>query len=356
MYALLLEAYGAMQPEQQAAARAAAAGLRLAVSGSSACPLPIMGRWQQLSGQLLLERYGMTEVGMALSNPLQVRPPAGAPAAGAADAAAAAAEPCCAGAAAPAAAMAPAPPQRRHLLAQGERRPGAVGLPLPGVTARIDCAPGVEPPVGELLVRGPSLFSGYWGRPAATAESFTADGFFRTGGRRLARACPPLAGLLPRAPRALPSAAARQPLLPTTPAPPAGDTATLAGSPPYYTLLGRTSVDIIKRGGYKVSALHVESALLEHPACAEAAVLGLPDELHGERIVAMVALRGGRQGQAQGPTTDEELRRFCGERLPPYQVPDAFLRVDAVPRNAMGKVNKKALAKEVAARLAAPQG
>jgi malonyl-CoA/methylmalonyl-CoA synthetase len=140
------------------------------------------------------------------------------------------------------------------------------------------------------------------------------------------------------------------------PRPPAGDTATLAGSPPYYTLLGRTSVDIIKRGGYKVSALHVESALLEHPALAEAAVLGLPDELHGERIVAMVALRGQRQGGQQGEPGDEELRRFCGERLPPYQVPQLFLRVSSIPRNAMGKVNKKALAQEVAARLGGQQG
>jgi malonyl-CoA/methylmalonyl-CoA synthetase len=107
-------------------------------------------------------------------------------------------------------------------------------------------------------------------------------------------------------------------------------------------------VDIIKRGGFKVSALHVESALLEHPGLAEAAVLGLPDELHGEEIVAMVALRA--QQQQPGPS-DEELRAFCGQRLPPYQVPRAFLRVAAIPRNAMGKVNKKALAVEVAAQL-----
>jgi malonyl-CoA/methylmalonyl-CoA synthetase len=131
-------------------------------------------------------------------------------------------------------------------------------------------------------------------------------------------------------------------------------------------------VDIIKRGGYKISALHIESALLEHPEVAEAAVLGLPDEVYGEKIVAMIAVKqvsGGQgqqaeqtQGQQQtqqpgqqqqqqqqqlaGPS-DEELRSFCQARLPLYQVPQAIIRVPAIPRNAMGKVNKKQLIREL---------
>jgi malonyl-CoA/methylmalonyl-CoA synthetase len=169
-----------------------------------------------------------------------------------------------------------------------------------------------------------------------------------------ARTQPPLHSAPPDSAAAPPDSAAAPP---DSAAVAAGDTATLAGSPAYYQLLGRTSVDIIKRGGYKISALHIESVLLEHPGLAEAAVLGLPDEVYGERIVAMVATKQGssqqgqqqqgQQGQQQGGPSDEDLKAFCRERLPPYQVPQAFVRVQAIPRNAMGKVNKKQLAKEL---------
>jgi malonyl-CoA/methylmalonyl-CoA synthetase len=124
MYTYLLSHYDGMPAAQQAAARAAAARLRLTVSGSAACPLPLMERWHALSGQRLLERYGMTETNMILSNPLR-----------------------------------------------GERRPGAVGLPLPGVAVRA-----VE---GELRVKGASVFQGYWNKAKATAEAFDDAGWFR---------------------------------------------------------------------------------------------------------------------------------------------------------------------------------
>ncbi|MEW5300790.1 MAG: hypothetical protein WDW38_005288 [Sanguina aurantia] len=246
MYSLLLSNYDTQTAGRQAALRSTAAALRLTVSGSSACPVPIMSRWQQLSGQPLLERYGMTEIGMALSNPLQ-----------------------------------------------GERRPGSVGLPLPGVEACL-----AED--GELLVRGATVFKEYWGKEAATKETFDERGFFKTG-----------------------------------------DTASLSGSPPYYSILGRTSVDIIKSGGYKISALEVEGGLLEHPAVEEVAVVGVKDEVYGELVGALVVLRSG-----QPAPTGAQLRAFCNERMAAYQSPRVWKFISSLPRNAMGKVNKKALKAE----------
>ncbi|EFJ50094.1 hypothetical protein VOLCADRAFT_104041 [Volvox carteri f. nagariensis] len=272
MYSYLLAQYdstAATNPQKAEEMREAARALRLTVSGSSACPVPIMNRWRELSGEFLLERYGMTEIGMALSNPYK-----------------------------------------------GERRPGSVGEPLPGVEARIA-------PDGELLVRGPTVFSGYWGRPGATDEAFDDEGYFRTG-----------------------------------------DTASTSGSPPYFTIEGRTSVDIIKSSGYKISALQVESVVLEHPAIAEVAVLGVPDETFGEVVTALVAVKqpppslppvaaASSAATAEEPATTTtvaavrpevgELQRFCRERLAPYQVPKRWHWVTALPRNAMGKVNKKEL-------------
>ncbi|KAG2443494.1 hypothetical protein HXX76_001847 [Chlamydomonas incerta] len=273
MYSYLLSHYDSQTPERQAALRQAAAGLRLTVSGSSACPVPIMNRWKELSGSYLLERYGMTEIGMALSNPYQ----------------------------------------------GAERRPGTVGRPLPGVEAALAAD-------GQLLVRGDNVFDQYWGRPGATAEAFDDNGFFLTG-----------------------------------------DTASTSGSPPYFTIEGRTSVDIIKSAGYKISALQIESAVLEHPAVAEVAVLGVPDEALGEVITALVAARqpepaaapgaagaaaaaAGAAGAGSGagaaaPVSEEELVRHCRERLAPYQVPKRWHWIASLPRNAMGKVNKKELLK-----------
>lgn len=248
----LLETHDQADDERRARWTAAARGLRLATSGSAALPATLAARWSAVAGAIPLERFGMTEVGVALSNPLR-----------------------------------------------GERRPGSVGLPLPGVEVRVvdesgrDVAPG-EP--GEIVVRGPTVFAGYHGREDATRASFR-DGWFLTG-----------------------------------------DTATVeAGG--YVKILGRTSVDILKSGGYKLSALEIEEALREHPAVAEVAVVGLPDEVWGERVAAVVVVRG---GLTQGVTADE-LRSFCRERLAPYKAPREVFFVDELPRNALGKVLKPEL-------------
>jgi malonyl-CoA/methylmalonyl-CoA synthetase len=226
-------------------------GTRLMMCGSAALPVAILDRWKAITGQTLLERYGMTELGMALSNPLQ-----------------------------------------------GERRPGHVGHPLPGVQTRIVDESGAEVAAGiagELEVRGPNVFLEYWRRPDETRAAFR-DGWFRTG-----------------------------------------DVAVLEDG--YYRLLGRTSVDIIKTGGYKVSALEIEELAREHPAIADCAVVGVPDAEWGERVCVAVELR-------QNATLAlPELQAWMKERLAPYKVPKSLQCVTSLPRNAMGKVVKPDVAR-----------
>jgi malonyl-CoA/methylmalonyl-CoA synthetase len=205
------------------------------MSGSAALPRTTMERWRAITGHTLLERYGMTELGMALSNPLH-----------------------------------------------GERRPGFVGTPLPRVDVRL-----VD---GELQVRGPGVFLEYWQRPAETREAFDGD-WFRTG-----------------------------------------DIAEVEDGA--YRLLGRRSVDIIKTGGFKVSALQIEETLREHPSVADCAVIGEADAEWGERITALVELR------SEATLTLDELQSWLKPRLAPYKIPRA-LRCGPLPRNAMGKVVKR---------------
>jgi malonyl-CoA/methylmalonyl-CoA synthetase len=246
IYSRLIAAWDAAPAERQAALSAGCRRLRLMVSGSAALPVRVLERWQEISGHVLLERYGMTEIGMALANPLH-----------------------------------------------GRRRPGSVGVPLPGVAVRLvdeqgrDVAPGMP---GEIEVQGPSVFREYWRRPEATLAAFR-DGWFRTG-----------------------------------------DIAVVEEG--FYRILGRSSVDIIKTGGYKVSALEIEEAIREHPAVRETAVVGLPDPEWGERIGAAVVLVPGEA------ITLDELRRWTGDRLAPYKLPTRLLRLEELPRNAMGKVTK----------------
>jgi malonyl-CoA/methylmalonyl-CoA synthetase len=216
------------------------------MSGSAALPVQTLERWRAITGHTLLERYGMTELGMALSNPLT-----------------------------------------------GERRPGFVGTPLPGVEVRLVDDAGVPVPEGtpgELEVRGPNVFLEYWQRPAETAQAFR-DGWFRTG-----------------------------------------DVAVVERGA--YRLLGRTSVDIIKTGGYKVSALEIEEVLRTHPAIGECAVVGVRDDEWGERVSAAVELR------PDATLSLEELQRWAKSLLAPYKVPRALRPVASLPRNAMGKVVK----------------
>ncbi len=238
-----------------------AARLRLMVSGSAALPVATLERWREITGHTLLERYGMTEIGMALSNPLT-----------------------------------------------GERRPGHVGLPLPGVELRIvddDGRPVEERRrQGEIEVRGPQVFREYWGRPAETAAAFRR-GWFRTGDE----ACLDEGG--------------------------------------YCRILGRRSVDIVKTGGYKVSALEVEELYRAHPAIRDLAVVGVPHREWGEQLrAAWVPDAAARVPDAPARLpSSADLRSWGKERLAPYKVPQAFTAVPALPRNAMGKVRKAAVSR-----------
>jgi malonyl-CoA/methylmalonyl-CoA synthetase len=250
IYVKLIQAIESASPEDRAAMSGAFAKMRLMVSGSAALPATVHEQWSALTGQKLLERYGMTETGMILSN--------------------------------------------RY---RGERRPGSVGVPLPGIQVRLkaesgDIVAGEETP-GEIQVRGPGVFAAYWNRPEASAASFE-DGWFRTG-----------------------------------------DMAVLERG--YYRIMGRLSVDIIKSGGYKLSALEIEAALLEHPGIRECAVIGLPDDTWGEAVTAVVVLR--EDTTLELPT----LRGWCRSRLSVYKIPHRLRVVAELPRNAMGKVTKPAV-------------
>jgi malonyl-CoA/methylmalonyl-CoA synthetase len=180
---------------------------------------------------------------------------------------------------------------------------------MPGVQVKLVDEAGEElrgDAEGELWVRGPAVFREYWRRPEATAASFAGE-WFRTG-----------------------------------------DVARRTGD--VYRLLGRASVDIIKTGGYKVSALEIEEVLRGHAAVEDCAVVGLPDDEWGERVAAAVIARRG----AATPTLDE-LRVFVKDRLAPYKAPREAMVVAALPRNTLGKVEKPKV-KELFARSGAPLG
>lgn len=262
IYARLLAAWEEASPELGARWSEGCRAMRLMVSGSAALPVSMLERWREVTGHTLLERYGMTEIGMALSNPLE-----------------------------------------------GERRPGFVGRPLPGVEVRLvddagkEAGPGVP---GEIQVRGPAVFREYWRRPGETDEAFR-DGWFLTGD----------VGVMEEG---------------------------------AYRILGRRSVDIIKTGGYKVSALEVEEVLRTHPRVADCAVVAVPDPEWGERVGAALVPAGAggpsldETGVDQGSTIDAEaVRAWAKERLAPYKVPTLFIVLRELPRNAMGKVTKPAV-------------
>lgn len=225
-------------------------GARLLVSGSAALPVHDHQRITEATGQQVVERYGMTETLMNTS-----------------------------------------------VRADGERKPGTVGVPLGGVELRLigdagEVLDDVET-VGEIQVRGPNLFTEYLNRPDATAAAL-ADGWFRTG-----------------------------------------DMAT-RDADGYVKIVGRKATDLIKSGGYKIGAGEIENALLEHPGVAEAAVTGEPDDDLGERIVAWVVPEGARPSA-------EELADHVARLLAPHKRPRVVRYLDALPRNDMGKVLKRAL-------------
>lgn len=250
VYARLVAAWKAADSDTQTRWSAGAAELRLMVCGSAALPVSTLDEWRRLTGHTLLERYGMTELGMVLSNALT------------------------------------------------SRVPGHVGEPMPGVTVRLVDESGAavaDGGQGELLVQGSQVFAGYWERPDATAESFT-DGWFRTGDVAI-------------------------------------------HDPSGFRLLGRSSVDILKTGGEKVSALEIEEVYRTHPAIADCAVVGIDDVEWGQRVCAAVVA-------ANGSTVDpNELRAWGKQQLAAAKVPVRFTVVEDLPRNTLGKVVKAEVAK-----------
>jgi len=251
IYTRLIAAWNAAPPAEQRLWSESCRRMRLMVSGSAALPVQTLETWKAISGHILLERYGMTEIGMALSNPLH-----------------------------------------------GQRIPGHVGAPLGGVQVRLVDESGgevAEGEPGEIQVRGPGVFLEYWNRPEATRSSFS-DGWFKTG-----------------------------------------DVAMIEGGS--YRILGRKSVDIIKTGGYKVSALEIEEMLRTHPAVQDCAVVGVADAEWGERVCAALVLR------AQESLTLDDLRRWGKERLAPYKVPTRIRLLSELPHNTMGKITKPEIVK-----------
>jgi malonyl-CoA/methylmalonyl-CoA synthetase len=220
------------------AAREIGARMRLFVSGSAPLPAQVLEEFRDKFGHTILERYGMTETMMNISNPYA-----------------------------------------------GERRPGSVGTPLPGISVRID-------DTGELHLKGPNVFAGYWKREDATRAAFV-DGWFKTG-----------------------------------------DIATRSDDG-YYTLCGRRS-DLIISGGFNIYPREIEEFLAEQPEIAEAAVVGEKDRVRGEVPVAYIVVQAGECDTAA-------LEARCREKLASFKVPRRFEVVERLPRNALGKVQKHLL-------------
>lgn len=237
--------------------------IRLMVSGSAPLPEEVFRKWQMITGHEIVERYGMTEIGMALSNPVR-----------------------------------------------GIIKPGFVGIPMPGVEVRIvkndlsnssilvqGTSNGTTvfsrntDTAGELQVKGPAVFIKYWGQTEATRRQFTNDGWFKTGD--IAEYC--------------------------------NDS---------YRILGRSSVDIIKTGGYKVSALQIESVLLENPDIVDVAIVGLSDITWGQKIAAVVQLKENSMLDLRS------IQRWVKTKLPAYNMPTVLKIVPVIPRNSLGKINK----------------
>ncbi len=268
MYRMLLDHLEAHPADAAVLARA-----RLYTAGSAALPSADFHTFERLTGHRILERYGMSETLLTLSNP-----------------------------------------------GVGERRPGSVGMPVPGFEIRVvgddgrDCDAG-QP--GELWVRGAGLMRGYWNQPEATAAAFR-DGWFMTG-----------------------DVVARD-------------------ADGYVRILGRRSVDIIKSGGFKISAREIEEVLLAHPKVNEVAIVGVADERWGQRIVAAVVLEPSATSTAVAdaePARDDgegadqallvELSGYVADHLADYKKPRGLVVVDELPRNALGKIQKARLIDEL---------
>jgi malonyl-CoA/methylmalonyl-CoA synthetase len=223
--------------------------MRLFVSGSAPLPAQVHEEFRQLFGHTILERYGMSETLMNMGNPYT-----------------------------------------------GERRAGTVGFPFPGVSAKLlnhNLEPVAPGETGEIYLRGPNVFAGYWNRPEATAAAFV-DGWFRTG-----------------------------------------DLATVSPDG-YYTLCGRKS-DLIISGGFNIYPREIEEFLQEHPCIAEAAVVAEPDRRRGEVPIAYLV--------CSEPVDLSALEALCREKLASFKIPREFVVLETLPRNAMGKIQKHLLPK-----------
>ncbi|MFA7615166.1 MAG: acyl-CoA synthetase [Weeksellaceae bacterium] len=249
IYHKLIEHFESIDEDEKLNWQTGMKKMRLMVSGSAALPIPVLEKWKSFSGCTLLERYGMTEIGMALSNPLN-----------------------------------------------GERRPGTVGQPLPFVSVRVVDDNGTEilqpETAGELYVKGETVFKRYWNKEEETNKSFS-DGWFKTG-----------------------------------------DVVEFSADG-YYKILGRMSSDIIKSGGYKISALEIENVLLSFSEVIECAVVALPDDRWGELIAAAIV----------GNISEVEIIGRLRDKLSGYKQPRKYIFVDSLPRNAMGKIKKSEVRK-----------
>ncbi|KAK5010471.1 hypothetical protein LTR28_009702, partial [Elasticomyces elasticus] len=174
---------------------------------------------------------------------------------------------------------------------------------------------------GEIQLRGPTIFREYWRNPDATAKEHTSDGWFKTGDVAIRR-------------RVDGAGAGKS-----------GDWA----KGPIYFIQGRSSADIIKTGGEKVSALEIEREMLALPEISECAVVGLPSEAWGQKVAAVVVLseKGKSSGKGGKPYSALDLRRALKDKIVAYKMPQEMKAVETIPRNAMGKINKKTLVKEV---------
>lgn len=249
IYNRLIQYWQQANPTLQQKYSEATSKMRLMVSGSAPLPVSVLQEWQKITSHFLLERYGMTEIGMALSNPLV-----------------------------------------------GERKAGTVGIALPTVAVRLVDEQGKiienNNEAGEIQVKSPSVFMAYWQREQLSKESFTEEGWFKTG-----------------------DMAQRN-------------------EEGYYTILGRISTDIIKSAGYKLSALEIEEALRAHPDIADCAVIALPDEDKGESVAALLVLKP--QKIALANTVKEWLKT----KITAYKIPKHIYFAEALPKNTMGKVVK----------------
>lgn len=269
--------------------------IRLMISGSAPLPITVFENWKKITGHKLLERYGMTEIGMVLSNPYYIDDERDR-------------HPGTVGGVLPDTEIKLVNDENVVCHVKGEKDKGLWAPPSATSTVRTTKTK-VQPTAntsetqkneisGELYVKGPSVFVEYHKKPDETKNAFE-DGWFKTG-----------------------------------------DVAKYENG--IFRILGRTNVDIIKTGAYKVSALEIETHLLEHPLISDVCIVGVPDPTWGQKIAALIVCKD----KDKEPITLPKLREWCEERIASYQIPSIVKILDEIPRNAMGKTNKKEIVRD----------